>query len=83
MVRGKIVTFRKKNGERVSFKTKAKPPAKRKSTVHRKQSTTPRRTNNRIRRSSEQFAEAAITLAYPQYPLIKAGVKLAKDMLDR
>jgi hypothetical protein len=78
----KRVTFTKKNGKRVSFVVKVKPQAKKMPTIRGKQSTVRRRANTKVRKSTQQFAEAAISYAYPQYPLIKAGANLIKDILD-
>jgi hypothetical protein len=79
MYRKKRVSFRA-NGKRVSFL--ARVPAKGKAPIRRRPHRVTSRRSSRIQRDTERFVEAGLAYVYPAAPVIIAGARLAKDLLD-
>ena len=80
MPRKKRVSFMA-HGKRVSFLARA--PAKSKAAVRRRPHRVRSRMNPRIRRDTERFVEAGLAYVHPAAPVVIAGARLAKDLLDK
>lgn len=68
------------HGRRVTFYTKS--ASKRRTPIRRKPSRASSRRNYKIRRDAEKFVEAGLALVHPAAPVVIAGARLVKDILD-
>jgi hypothetical protein len=68
------------NGRRVTFYTKS-APKRRTATRHRPSRVNSRR-NYRIRRDTERLVEVGLSLVHPAAPVVIAGARLMKDILN-
>jgi hypothetical protein len=72
------------HGRRVTFYTKS--ASKRRTPIRKKLSRASSgrnyRRNYKIRRDAEKFVETGLALVYPAAPVVIAGARLVKDILD-
>lgn len=68
------------NGRRVTFYTKS--ASTRRATARRRPSRVSSRRNYRIRRDTERLVEAGLAIVHPAAPVVMAGARLMKDILD-
>ena len=80
MARKKRVSFIS-HGRRVSFYAKSSP--KRRTPKLNKSTRASARRNKKIRRDTERLVEAGLSLVHPTAPVVIAGARLMKDILDK
>jgi hypothetical protein len=68
------------HGRRVTFY--AKSGSKRRTTIRKKPSRASSRSNYKIRRDTERFVDAGLALIHPAVPVVVAGARLVKDILE-
>ena len=68
------------NGRRVTFYTKS--ASTRRAMAQRRPSKVSSRRNYRIRRDTERLVEVGLALVHPAAPVVMAGARLMKDILD-
>ena len=68
------------NGRRVTFYSKA--TSTRRTATRRRPSRVSSRRNYRIRRDTERLVEAGLAMVHPAAPVVMAGARLMKDILD-
>lgn len=68
------------HGRRVTFYAKSAP--KRRTQIRKKPSRASSRRNYKTRRDAEKFVEAGLALVHPAAPVVIAGARLVKDILE-
>lgn len=68
------------NGRRVTFYAKSAPKSRPPTRVRSSRARS--RRNHRIRRDTERLVEAGLALVHPAAPVVMAGARLIKDILD-